>query len=521
MLPDEDFAPIPAAEDLGAQFLLLNKRIDAADFQKELRERRAMLEAARAYYSGHHLKPLKTRPGDKDPNVIINYCRKLVEASVAWLFGDNESGEMLKMELEEGELAEAPADADDDEDAAPAPGGQDRPRAEAEAWLHEVWEANGGAQFLQKVGRRTSITGHGFVKVLPGDDPANGLEGLPKLVLQKPEIVSVLRQQDDTDEAEAYVIQWAEKRLSGTRLREVKVRQIIARLLPTPRPWVYATFEDTGRSGELRWQAVAGPEVWPYTWCPIVEWQNLANEDGYYGLSDLEDLTTINDAINFAVSNINRILYIHGHPRTVGTGFEAGDVEDTAIDSFWTIPNKEAKVQNLEMQSDLAAAYNFIQYLGQALFTIGRDLDMGTLREKIGQITNFGLRVLANLALSKLGEKRLNYGRAIIEINRILLELGGFPVQDTKLHWRNPLPEDEKEEVERLKVEREIGIVSKQSAAEERGRDWDTEKDRMADESADEENLGGRLLEAFERGGQVSPLRRGPAPGNGRAGGEA
>lgn len=493
-------------------FAILNARIDDETFQKERRERITMIEAARAYFDGEHPKPLKVPTGEKDPNVIINLCRSLINKSVSWLFGDPENGEMITMELpvedEDKQEAAEPGAANDGGEGGEIPPQQDEPHgiiAEAEAWVKSVWEANGGAQFLNRVGRRTSIAGHGFIKVLPVGDEGNPLE-VPRLVLQKPEMVSVLTRQDDTDTAEAFVIEWVEKRRINTRLRDVRVRQIVVTVEGV---WVIARFNDLGR-GKNKWLVEMGPEVWPYTWCPIVDWQNLP-DDKYYGLSDLEDLPTINDAVNFSISNTNRILYVHGHPRTIGLGFEASEVQEASIDSFWTVAKSknEADIRNLEMQSDLASAFAFVQFMVQSFWDIGRDLDLGSLRDRIGQVTNFGLRVLANNALSKLGDKRLSYGDAINRINRIVLELGGFPVQDTVIHWRNPLPEDDTEEAERLAKEREMGIVSKQTASEERGREWETEQERIQQEEAALGNVGAALLQAFERGGPVNPLRRG------------
>jgi len=502
--------PTPAPAVAQGLFAILNARIDDPDFQKERKDRAAMIKAAQDYYDGLHPQSLKVRPNDKDPNVIINLCRRIINNSVAWLFGDVESGEIIKMELEEGERQEQKANPAEESNA------PDEPPAEStepeidpgEEWLKQVWEANGGALLLQKLGRRGSISGHGFMKVLPATDLSNDL-GVPRLVLLKSAMVSVLTKEDDSDTAEAFVIEWTEKRMVGAsnRLRDVRVRQIITQIGVQ---WVIAQFADTGR-GRDKWQIESGPELWPYSWCPIVDWQNLPNDDSYYGLSDLEDLPTINNAINFTVSNVNRILFLHGHPRTVGTGFEASEVQDTAIDSFWTIPDEKAKVTNLEMQSDLGSAFAFLQFLTQQFSNIGRDLDVASLADKIGQITNYGLHVLADAALKKLGEKRLNYGRAIIQINRIFLELGGFPVQDTKLHWQHPLPEDALEEVKRLKDEREMGIVSKESAAEERGRNWQTEKDRIESEQANDGNAGEMMLRAFERGAGAQPFRPNPA----------
>lgn len=504
MLPtDED-----KIENSIGLFTLLNARVDSDGFQAEKARRAAMIRAARDYFDGYHPKPLKVREGDKDSNVIINLCRILITKSVAWLFGDPENGEAIKFTIKQADQPKAEVESvglgeqgqSQTEEHEPT-NSKDPAIEKAEQWLSDVWDKNGGAQFLLKLGRRCGITGHGFIKILPANEPSNDL-GVPRLVLQKTELMSVVRKQDDSETAEAFVIEWKEKRLVNTRLRDVTVRQIITKIVEK---WVIGQFVDTGR-GEAKWQPDGPIVTWPYSWCPIVDWQNLTS-DAYYGESDLEDLPTLNDAINFTASNVNRILFIHGHPRTVGTGFEAGELQDTAVDSFWTIANPNAKVNNLEMQSDLKAAFGFLQYITQSFWDVGRELDLASLRDRIGQITNFGLRVLANNALSKLGEKRLNYGKALKEINSILLELGGFEVRDTEIHWLHPLPEDATEEVTRLQTELDMQIVSKQTAAEERGRDWTQEQERRDQEETAEGNIGGALLGAFEKGQSFKPLR--------------
>lgn len=478
------------AQDAGEKAFEILARLEDGDFVKQWSARRQMLLAARSFYTGEHPAALKVRDGDKDPNVVINFCRKVIDNSVAWLFGDRERGQMIKM------MVKAALDAAQTDTATPD---------EAQAYLDEVWEKNGGAWMLQKLGRRVSTAGHGFLKIVPPTDPANSL-GVPQIVSLKPEAVMAVPRADNTDEAEAFVIEWEEKRPSASsgegRLRTVRVRQMFIMLMgEAGHQWVIVQAAETGR-GRQKWVLEGKPQVWPYMWCPVVDWQNLPSDD-YYGASDLEDLTGLNVAMNFTASNVNRILYIHGHPRTVGIGFDAGEVQDTAIDSFWTIGSKEAKVQNLEMQSDLGSAFKFMQFLTQALFTIGRDMDVGSLQDKIGQVTNFGLRVLAGDALEKLGEKRLSYGMALTRVNAALLELGGYAERETVIQWRNPLPTDDTSDVQRLQVERDMGIVSKATAAGERGRDWEEEQQLMAEEKVAEGNVGAELLRAFETG-QVS-----------------
>jgi hypothetical protein len=45
-----------------------------------------------------------------------------------------------------------------------------------------------------------------------------------------------------------------------------------------------------------------------------------------------------------------------------------------------------------------------------------------------------------------------------------------------------------------------MGITSKQSAADALGLDWEQETARMENETASDDNIGARLLRAFEQG---------------------
>jgi hypothetical protein len=216
-------------KDAGEKAFEILARLEDGDFVKQWNARRQMLLAAHSFYAGEHPAALKVREGDKDPNIVINFCRKVIDNSVAWLFGDRERGQMLQMAVKAQTEATAPE--------------------AAQTYLDMVWEKNGGAWMLQKLGRRVSTAGHGFLKIVPQTDPANSL-GVPQIVSLKPEAVLAVPRADNTDEAEAFVIEWEEKRASsgGERLRTVKVRQMFIMLMgEAGYQWVMVQAAETGR----------------------------------------------------------------------------------------------------------------------------------------------------------------------------------------------------------------------------------------------------------------------------------
>jgi len=405
--------------------------------------------AAWKYYRGEHRKPLKVRTGQADDNVIINLCKKLVDTGVAMLFG-----EIPRYELVEGQTTST------------------------ESYIEQMWQANHGKAFLTDIGLSGSVTGHVGVKIVPREGQS------PRLVNLDMARLEAFWREGDIDDVLFYVFR------TGAHLRQDIVKQ-------DDNSWLVRDLEY--RRGT--WRVIPETEMrWGYAWPPIVDWKNLPNPHQYYGLSDLE-MADLNDAVNFIASNTNRIIKIHAHPKTIGTGMEAKDVQESSIDSFWTIPNSDATVTNLEMQSDLRSSLEFFQLLRNAFFSLSASVDLASMKDRIGQITNFGLRVLFKDALDRLNLKRSLYGAALIEINRRVAELGGYgPNNVGVLHWANPLPEDRLEDVDAAVKENELGTVSKETLAADLGRDWELEQERMSNEAQGEDDIGTRLLRAFEAG---------------------
>ena len=460
----------PAALELFADSLAY---FDQEDVRQAEADRLAMIQAARRYHEGNQVKPLKVEPGEHDDNVLMNLCRSLVDDSVSWLFGNPETG-ILQITSDDGE--------------------------EVNPVIAETYERSGGFLFYKRLGVRGGIAGHSFVKLI--QEP----NGEPRVVALDPQLVSVRVEETDTSQVLAYKIEWRRTEADpGTRRKDVFIyRQMVVNAGSSQDPaWIVADFKAKDRA-KRDWNLINGPWAWPWKWSPIHDCPNIEAGWGHYGLSDLEDVTGLNDALNFVVSNTIRIIKIHAHPKTVGTGFTAGDLQDTAIDSFWTVENPEAKVSNLEMQSDLASSLAMVELVRTAFWTIGRGLDPSTYKDKVGQMTNFALRVLSIRAQHKMGDKRLTYGKMLRDLNGHILEMAGQAAAKTVIVWPNPLPEDPKETTAELQVEVAMGVVSRQTASEELGRDWKTEQARMRQESKEQATLGQYLMDQFDRGGATN-----------------
>lgn len=421
----------------------------------EERRRLDAMNQAWDVYLGNLRQPLAVKPNGPNDNVAINYGRIIVDKTVSFLFGQE-----LQFEISTGETTPA------------------------ETWLDNVWKVNRKAQLLQKVAVNGAVCGHAFVKVVL---PAGG--GAPRLINLPPEYVAVFTDSDDIDSVWRYLIQFGAEARDGSQM--VK-RQTISR----DEAGRWEVVDEESRNGG-RFEVTQGT-VWPYDWPPIIDCQNLPAANDYYGLPDLTgDVVNVVDAYNFVRSNIQRILRFHAHPRTVGTGFMATELK-MDVDGTVILPSADAKMYTLEMTSDLTGSMQQAQELETTILQLTRTPPVTLARvDGVGQLSGVALRILYGPMLEKTETKRLTYGGMIVELNRRLLEVGGYGAEnETMLRWPDMLPANRLEELQGALLAEQIG-VSKDTLIGELGYNAAQEKEKKAAEGAD---LGGQLLTAFDRG---------------------
>ena len=429
---------------------------------REAVERRSASTLKRDYRRGNHKAPIKSA----DDAIVVNFIGLLVDRSVAMLFGKEPEFDL-------------PGESDSAE----------------QLYIDEVWRANRKMQLLKRAAVYGAETGTCYVKILP--DGAVNRDGklVPRLVVLDPSTVTMDALPEDIDTIIRYTIAYTiTDPVTG---KDKTIKQVTEHDVETG----YWTITDSVSVNGARWE-VTNQQVWEYDFAPIVHWHNLPDVGSVYGRPDITaDLIDLQDKINFVSSNTAKIIKYHAYPKTWARGFQNSGKIAWGVDEMVTTADPNALIQNLEMQSDLSSSLAFIRYLRQALFDVGRTVDIESMADKLGNLTNFGLRVLYQDALSKLEEKRGLYGEGIIEINHRLLELAGAPDTDGgEVKWKDLLPTNESELSQAIKTDLELGLVSKQTASGLRGYTWGDEKERMTGEKAANDNIGAALLRAFGQG---------------------
>lgn len=421
------------------------------------------LSVRRNYRKGIHKQPIKS----EDDAIVVNFIGLQVDRSVANLFGKE-----IFFDL--------PGESDSQE----------------QQYIDEVWRVNRKTNLLKKLAVYGAESGTCYVKMLPDGAVDKNGSSIPRLVALDPATVTMETLPEDCETITQYTISYSI--MDAVTKKQKLVRQVI-RQDADANGWVITDYVS---NNSTTWEIV-DEQIWEWDFPPIVSWQNLSEPGSVYGRPDItDDLIDLQDKINFVSSNTAKIIKYHAYPKTWARGFGNQKRVQWGMDDMLTTDNPDASIQNLEMQSDLSSSLGFIKYLRQAMFDVSRSVDIDSLSDKLGSLTNFGLRVLYQDALSKLDEKRGLYEEGIVEINRRLLVLAGFSTADGgKVTWQEIMPINEAETAQALKTDLELGLVSKQTAAGVRGYAWDDEEERIAAEKQESDNLGAALLRSFGQGG--------------------
>jgi hypothetical protein len=446
---------------------LLND-LTASEFQA----RKTQIDLYWNYYNGAHHKPLKIRQGEYDDNIIINLCGRSADKLTEFIGIPN------RLDL--------PGDVDGDEDSP------------QQMLLNEAVQAH--EPDIPQVFIAGMVTGHVFLKINQEDDGATW-----RLDLIDGRHIIVFWDTTNVRRKLYYRMEWQ----MGNEKRRVDMvpdwlldaSEAEGEVMPVPgvpERWTVIEYQMKGSSS--RWEEIARDE-WAFSFAPIVDWANKRVPHQYYGASNLKNAIPLNDAVNFVASNTGRIIKYHAHPRTIGLGMEASDVKGTSIDGLLTISAKpgDAEISNLEMQSDLSSSMAFFNQLKGEFFAEQRMVDLSTIRDRLGQVTNFGVRMIFNEQLENSDEKRRVYGQWLSRAFQRLLTVMAMEVEEPEAQWDDPLPTNRMEAVQTAQIENDLG-VSKQTLFDDLGRDYFKEQERRADEGVAGQD---GLISALDRFGQV------------------
>lgn len=410
----------------------------------------AAINAAWRYYDGDHRQPLTVEPGEPNENIILNYSGRIIDKTVEFM------GVPKKIEVA--------VEATNGDAVSPQ-----------QVKLTQFWNNADLHEFVEDLEQSGSLAGHVFLRLIDDD--------MPGVLLLDPRMVTAFWNISNIKQTLFFRLQW---QVAKKHMRQDFVPNWLLaggkRAEDSADPnWTIIEYERP--DNRRMWQEVTS-DSWDYPFAPIVEWKNRRRAHQWYGVSDLRD-GGLNDSINFIASNTGRIIKFHAHPKTVGTGFTAEQLEATSVDSFWAVPDKDATVKNLEMQSDLSSSLTFLNKLEMSFFAQHRVMDISSIKDKLGQITNFGVRMIFSDMLDMIDSKREAYGKGLAETSRRALALMGIQESAAPIvEWDDPLPVNRLEQLQAAEKEAALKTASTETLATELGRNYKVEEDKLAQEAS-------------------------------------
>ncbi|CAB4147610.1 Portal protein [uncultured Caudovirales phage] len=413
----------------------------------EERQRLERFAAAWAAYYGRGPKPLRIKAGKPDDNVQVNYLRMTINKGVTALVGKG-----MKWDY-----------------------GADE---KAQAYLDAIWKGSRRSRTLKTCVLNGAVCGHTFVKIAPQ------AAGMPRIIVLDPATVTAYWKKDDLNDVYKYRIQWND--VDGTG-RPIIRRQTIEQVSESESEWLITDAES--RPDSTVWTTTATTR-WPYAFAPIIDCQNLPAPNEFWGLSDIEaDVIGLQKSIDFMLSNLQRIIRYHAHPKTWGKGFNANELK-IAADETIVLPNAGAELHNLEMTSDLRSSIELYVRMKEALHAIVQVPEVATGKlDTTGPLSGVALEVLYQPLVDITDAKREEYGELFLELNRRLLVLANMEPSPGTLIWPDVIPKDAKAERETAVLDKELG-VSEDTILQGLGYDPDAERaKRVVDSSSAADNL--------------------------------
>lgn len=432
----------------------------------------------RDYRHGQQKRFIKVRANQADDNLVVNFTDLILSRSISLLFGKG-------VEFDFGE------EVDNQEEGAPAEGAPAEEVEPLEDYIDAVWEANNKDILLHKLALNGGEAGQVFVKIVPREGD------YPRLIALDPAFIDIVCDPDDLEQVVRYIIQYKTADFDGQEVARREITDL------TDTGWVITTQISKNALGH--WENLGEPVAWEFDFPPILSWQNLPNPSEFWGMPDLtDDVITLQDRFNFIASNMSKIIRLYAHPQRYGRMLGAASQVTLGPDDMPNYTSPDAAINQLSPVGDLPGSTQFMLMLRQAMFDITRTVDISSMADRLGALTNFGLRVLYQDALGKMETKRRLYGWGLRELNRRLLVLAGMDPATCEIIWEDPLPVNETEQAASITQDLNNGLVSKQTASELQGYSWEDEEKRLADEKASQtqaSNIGAQLLmNAFNRG---------------------
>jgi hypothetical protein len=155
----------------------------------------------------------------------------------------------------------------------------------------------------------------------------------------------------------------------------------------------------------------------PIAFCP-----NFPVSSSPWGLGDITDIVALNREYNEKATEISDIINYHASPVTVVIGAKASNLEKGPR-KVWAIGSKDAKVENLELETNFTGPLGYMELLKQAMheMTGVPASALGTL-QPISNTSGVALALQYQPLMLKHGRKIVQYIPMLQHVNELVIK---------------------------------------------------------------------------------------------------
>ena len=218
----------------------------------------------------------------------------------------------------------------------------------------------------------------------------------------------------------------------------------------------------------------------------VVRVKNLIEANQSLGKSDLQDIIPLQKEFNEKTTDVSDIINYHASPITIVYGAKTNNLEKGARKIWGGLP-RDAKVENLELKTDLSASMNYIELIKKAMFEVASMPEDALGAESATSNTSgIALHIKNQPLIDTNNNKRITYGEGVKEINRLILRIADIyeleefdyeafrnltPIEkwNTEVEFPNPLPKDDLLQVQLIIQKLGHNLITRIDALKELG----------------------------------------------------
>ena len=241
----------------------------------------------------------------------------------------------------------------------------------------------------------------------------------------------------------------------------------------------------------------------PIAFCP-----NFPVASSPWGLADITDLIPLNREYNEKATEISDIINYHASPVTVVIGAKASNLEKGPR-KVWAIGNKDAKIENLELQTNFTGPLGYMELLKQAMHEMtGVPVTALGQAQPVSNTSAPALHVQYQPLLLRHERKMVQYSQLFTRINELVMKhlfmfmpeytvwnpylSSTMPKEDQAVEldpadplsyrsyvdWPSPMPMDTLIKINEIQAKMAMGLESKRGALRDLGIQFPDQKIR-------------------------------------------